>query len=210
MRTGTHSAKLPARKARRLVPLPAFFALLALLVLAGGLLRLFGGAADRAPAPIGGAFRLVSGNGRIITEKSFPGKYLLIYFGYTSCPDICPTALADIARTMDRLGPRATRVQTLFVTVDPARDTPKLLKKYVAQFSPAIIGLTGSTAEIAQVEKEYHVSVSVPSGQNRTGSREIDHTAALYLMAPDGRFITAFRPDESSTAIAAAIGKIIS
>ncbi|HUC16826.1 MAG TPA: SCO family protein [Acetobacteraceae bacterium] len=210
MRTGLRPRKVPAGKARRLAPLPAFLALLALLVLAGALLRLFGGAADRATAPVGGAFHLISSNGGIATEKSFPGKYLLIYFGYTSCPDICPTALADIARAMDRLGPRAARVQSLFITVDPARDTPTRLRKYIAQFSPAIIGLTGSAAEIGQVEKEYHVSVSVPPRQNHTSSREIDHTAALYLMAPDGRFITAFRPDENSAAIAAAIGKIIS
>ncbi|HWA80385.1 MAG TPA: SCO family protein [Acetobacteraceae bacterium] len=207
MPTGSRRQKM---QARRPAPFPIFLALFALLIIAGGLLRLFGSVAERAAAPVGGAFRLLSSKGGIVTEKSFPGKYLLIYFGYTSCPDICPTALAGIARAMARLGPRAAEVQALFITIDPARDTPALLRRYVAQFSPAIIGLTGSVAEIAQVEKEYHVSVSVPPSQTGKSNPGIDHTAALYLMAPDGRFVTAFRPDESGTDIAASIGKIVS
>ncbi len=193
---------------------PAWLAgLVVLLLLAGGLLWLFGGAAERGTAErgtaeIGGAFRLVSDSGAVVTGRSFPGKYLLIYFGYTSCPDVCPTTLADIAVALTRLGKRAARVQTLFISVDPARDTPAVLGKYLARFSPAIIGLTGSQSEIGVVEKEFRVSVAVVPGKD--GGYSVDHTAALYLMAPDGRFVTALRADEGGDALAAEIGKIVS
>ncbi len=198
----------PGRKGKRqrkvLIPL----GLLALLLLAGGLLWLFGGAAGEGTARIGGAFRLVSGDGEVLTEKSFPGKYLLIYFGYTSCPDVCPTALADIARALTRLGPLASRVQALFITVDPQHDTPMLVGKYAAQFSPAIIGLSGTAAEIGAIEKEYRVSVAMAPGPG--GGYSVEHTAALYLMAPDGRFVTALRAEEGGAELAAAIRKIVS
>jgi protein SCO1 len=202
--------KMPARKTRRLSPLPVFLAVFTLLLLAGGLLRLFGGVAERTTATIGGAFRLISGDGGVVTEKSFPSKYLLIYFGYASCPDICPTTLADIAGAVAQLGPRAARVQTLFITIDPKRDTPALLGRFVAQFSPAIIGLTGSVAEISKVEREYHVSVAIAPNRGGEGGYSIEHSAALYLIAPDGRFVTAFRADESGATIAKAIEKIVS
>jgi protein SCO1 len=208
MATGARAGKTRGIGKKRRPPLVVLPAVLSLLVLAGLLLWLYGGAAQRGAAEVGGPFRLVSGSGNVVTERSFPGRYLLIYFGYTSCPDICPTTLADITLALARLGPRAAQVQALFITVDPQHDTPALLEKYVARFSPSIVGLTGSSAEISEVEKEYRVSVAMVPTQG--GGYSIDHTAALYLMAPDGRFVTALRAGEGGDALAAAIEKIIS
>lgn len=199
--------KAEAGKAGRRALFLALPAILALLLPAFLLLRLYGGAAQRSAATIGGAFRLTAGNGAIVTERSFPGKYKLIYFGYTSCPDVCPTALADVAAALARLGPRAQHLQALFITVDPKRDTPALMARYVTQFSPAIIGLTGSPAEIAAVEKEYRVIATIVP--NHAGYA-IEHTAALYLMSPDGRFVTAFPAEENGARLAAALAKLVS
>ncbi|HTU55327.1 MAG TPA: SCO family protein [Acetobacteraceae bacterium] len=206
---GPRGKKPEARKAGRRALFIVLPATLALLLLAFLLLRLFGGTAQQS-ARVGGAFRLTAGNGDIVTQRSFPGKYKLIYFGYTSCPDVCPIALADIAAALADLGPRAARVQALFITVDPKRDTPALMRKYVRQFSPAILGLTGSAAAIEAVEREYRVSVAIVPGPAGQGGYTIEHSAALYLMAPDGSFVTAFQAEESGAALAAAIGKIVS
>ncbi len=207
---GPRAKKAEARKAGRRALFLALPATLALLLLAFLLLRLFGGTAQRSAATIGGGFRLIADNGDVVTERSFPGKYRLIYFGYTSCPDVCPTALADIAAALSRLGPAAARVQALFITVDPKRDTPALMRKYVRQFSPAILGLTGSAAAIEAVEREYRVSVAIVPGPAAQGGYTIDHSAALYLMAPDGSFVAAFQAEESGATLAAAIDKIVS
>jgi protein SCO1/2 len=209
MRAGPRARRAEAKKARRKLLFLALPALFAFFLLALLLLRLYGAAAQHS-ARIGGPFRLITGNGAIVTERSFPGKYKLIYFGYTSCPDVCPIALADVAAALARLGPRAARLQAIFITVDPKRDTPPLMAKYVAQFSPAIVGLTGSPAEIAAVEKEYRVIATIAPNLGGKPSYAIDHTAALYLMSPDGRFVAAFPAEESGAILAAAIAKIVS
>ena len=209
MPASPRAQRAEAKKARRKLLFLALPALFAFLLVAFLLLRLYGGAAQQS-AGIGGPFRLTAGNGDVVTQRSFPGKYKLIYFGYTSCPDVCPIALADIATALARLGPHAARLQALFITVDPKRDTPSLMEKYVAQFSPAIIGLTGSPAEIEAVEKEYRVIATIVPNLGGKPGYTIDHTAALYLMSPDGRFVTAFQAEESGARLAAAIGKIVS
>lgn len=174
------------------------------LSLAGGLVWLAGGPAG-APAAraIGGPFRLVSDAGAIVTDRDFRGEYLLVYFGYTSCPDVCPTTLGDMAAALGRLGPRADRVQPVFVTVDPARDTPPVLAKYLASFSPRLIGLTGSPEAIAATERAYHVS-AVRDGPGASRSA-IDHSAVLFLMGPDGRFVAALSAAQGAAALAAGI-----
>jgi len=177
-----------------------------LLSLAGGLVWLAGGPAG-APAAraIGGPFRLVSDAGAIVTDRDFRGDYLLVYFGYTSCPDICPATLGDMAAALDRLGPRAGRVRPIFVTVDPARDTPPVLARYLASFSPRPIGLTGPPEAIAAMARAYHVS-AVIEGPGASGSA-IDHSAVLFLMGPDGRFVAAFPAAQGGAALAAQIGR---
>jgi protein SCO1/2 len=166
---------------------------------------------DEAGGPaVGGPFTLVDGNGHTVTDRDFRGKYLLVYFGYTYCPDVCPTTLTAVADALDRLGKKADQVDPVFITVDPRRDTPAVIKQYTAAFSPRLLGLTGSQAEIAAVAKAYHVYYA----EHRTGpgpdDYSMDHSSILYLMAPDGRFIAPIRTDETGAEIAADLGKLMS
>ena len=176
----------------------------ALVVAAGGLAvpRLFAShAGPAAAARIGGPFRLVDGDGRTVTDASFRGKWMLVYFGYTHCPDACPTALQDIATAFDRLGPdERKRVQAVFITVDPARDTPAVMKDYVSAFGPAIVPLSGQPEAIAQAEKQYLVyAAKHPTGD---GDYEMDHSSIIYVMDPQGRFVTNFTHETSPEQIA--------
>jgi protein SCO1/2 len=148
-----------------------------------------------AEATIGGPFRLLDAQNRIVTDRTFRGRYLLVYFGYTGCPDICPTTLVAVAQALRLLGPRAAAVQPVFITVDPEHDTPSVMGRYVASFTSRLIGLTGTPAELQAVERAYHVTVEVTA----TG---IDHSAVLYLMAPNGHFLAPL-PAAGSAAIIA-------
>jgi protein SCO1/2 len=150
-------------------------------------------------ADIGGPFNLVDGNGRAVTERSFPGKWLLVFFGYTHCPDVCPTTLADLAQALEQLGPAADRLQPLFITVDPERDTPQAMRDYVSPFGKRIVGLTGSAAEIAAVARAYRVYYAKhPEGADYS----MDHSAVLYVMRPDGRLAGFMTPDIGTPAMA--------
>ena len=140
--------------------------LLAVLLLgAGGFMWLSGGGSGGNRVAIGGPFTLEDGSGQPVTDRDFRGKFMLVYFGYTFCPDVCPTTLKAVADAMDKLGPDAAKVRPVFITVDPRRDTPPVVKKYAAAFGPEITGLTGTPEEIAQVAKEYRVYYA----EHRTG-----------------------------------------
>ena len=182
--------------------------LVALLLLGTGAFLWLNGEAG-GPA-VGGPFTLVSGDGHTVTDRDFRGKYLLVYFGYTYCPDVCPTTLNAVAGALDKLGGTADRLQPLFITIDPRRDTPAVVKQYAAAFSPRLLGLTGTPAQIATVAKEYHVYYA----EHRTGpgpnDYSMDHSSILYLMGPDGRFIAPIRADGTSAEMAAEIGKLMS
>jgi protein SCO1 len=156
---------------------------------------------------IGGAFRLVDQNGRTVTDTDLRGKWLLVYFGYTHCPDACPTALNDIALALRALGPRAAAVQPVFITVDPARDTPAVMKEYVKSFDAPILALTGSAAAVAQAARAYRVYYArhdLPGGDY-----EMDHSSIIYLMDPQGRFVASLTETNSPTQIADALKKRI-
>jgi protein SCO1/2 len=159
---------------------------------------------------LGGPFVLQDDNGRTVTDQSFRGKYMLVYFGYTFCPDVCPTTLNAVADAMDKLGGKADRVQPLFITVDPKRDTAPVMKQYVAAFGSRIEGLTGTPDQISQVAKEYKVYYA----EHRTGpgpnDYSMDHSSVLYLMGPDGQFIAPLRADESGDQMAARLAQLIS
>ena len=165
------------------------------------------GSAVRSAATIGGPFQLIDGQGASVSERSFPGKYTLVYFGYTLCPDVCPTTLADLSDALDKLGPKGNQIQPIFITVDPRRDTARVMKQYVAAFSPRLVGLTGSPGEIAAVAREYRVYYA----EHRTGpgpdDYTMDHSSILYLMAPDGSFIAPIRADQDGPAMAADIAR---
>jgi len=162
-----------------------------------------------ARAAIGGPFTLVNGAGQQVTDRSFRGKYMLVYFGYTYCPDVCPTTLQSLAGALDALGAKANDVAPIFITVDPARDTSAVMQRYAAAFSPRLIGLTGTPAEIAQVEKEYHVYAAkhvTGPGPNDYG---MDHSSVIYVMGPDGRFIAPLA-EAAPKQMAADIAKLMS
>jgi protein SCO1 len=145
-------------------------------------------------AGIGGPFTLVSETGRTVSDRDFRGKWLLLYFGYTHCPDACPTALNTIAEAVDHLDPNQTRIQPLFITLDPERDTPAQLGTYTAAFASGIIGLTGTPAQIAAAAKQYHIAYAkhpLPGGSDYG----IDHTSIIVLVDPTGSARAIF-PDQ--------------
>jgi protein SCO1/2 len=182
--------------------------LAALLIGTGAFLWVTG--ANPGKSMIGGPFSLVNGDGRPVTDQDFRGKYLLIYFGFTFCPDVCPTSLNTLADALDRVGAKADRIQAVFITVDPKRDDPAAVKQYAAAFGTRIIGLTGTQAQIDAVAKAYRVYYR----ENRTGpgpnDYSMDHSSILYLMGPDGTFITPIRAEQPPEAIAATLSKLVS
>lgn len=191
-------------------PLTVALALLLAVLLGGlGLLgyRLVAGGPEGGPS-VGGPFTLVDGDGRTVTDQSFRGKWLLIYFGYTHCPDACPTALNDMATALAQLGPKASAVQPIFITVDPERDTPAVVKDYVAAFGAGIVGLTGSPDQLAAVEREYRVYAA--KRLNKDGSYDMDHSSIIYLMDPEGHPTSYFshetKVDELAEALRKAVG----
>ena len=142
------------------------------------------------PSAVGGPFRLVDQDGRQRTDADFRGKPFLVFFGFTHCPDICPTTLFEMSEVLRRLGPDAANTAVLFISVDPERDTPEKLKEYLSSFHPRIVGLTGSPQEIAEVEKTYRVyAKKIPLDG---GGYTMDHSAIVYLMDKDGRFVAPF------------------
>jgi protein SCO1/2 len=215
MPTGTERRRGPARRRRDAAALRAGLVLPG-LVLPGLVLAalLLGSGAyfwlTAAPAQIGGPFTLTDGAGRVVTDRDFRGRYLLVYFGYTSCPDACPTTLNQVAAALDRLGAKAALVQPLFITVDPRRDTPAVIGPYAAAFGPHIIGLTGQPDAIARVIKEYRVSADVRSTGGPGDAYTVDHSSILYLMGPDGGFVAAIPAEASGDAIAADVARHLS
>ena len=152
-------------------------------------------------ATIGGPFRLTDQDGHPRSDADFRGRFMLVYFGYSFCPDVCPTTLAVMANALDKLGPMRRAVAPVFVTVDPARDTPAVLKAYLKSFGPDFVGLTGSTADIAAAEKAYRVFARrhpLPGG-----TYAMDHSSEIVLMGPDGRFVAYYEEDVGPDALAA-------
>jgi len=145
-------------------------------------------------ALIGGAFALQTGDGKTVTDADLRGHPYLVYFGYTHCPDVCPTTLAEISDVFGRLPDKP--VKTLFITVDPERDTPALMGDYVSSFDKRIIGLSGSPAEVDKVEKEFRVYAKKAPGKD--GDYAMDHSSVVYLMDGNGRFVEAFNLDRSA------------
>lgn len=161
-----------------------------------------------AASVIGGPFQLTDQNGRKRDSAEFRGKLMLIYFGFTYCPDVCPTALTVVTTALDQLGEQADAVVPILITIDPERDTPAVLKDYVAQFSPRYIGLTGSDREIAQVAKAFRVYYAKSPGSGGAPYL-MDHTSLLYLMDQNGRFHTHFTHNNRAEDIAAAVRKLL-
>jgi protein SCO1/2 len=158
-------------------------------------------------AAVGGPFTLTDHNGRRVTEKDFAGRYMLVFFGFTFCPDVCPTALQVSAAALDKLGAKADKVTPVLISVDPERDTPEQLKGYVASFHPRLVGLTGSVEEVTAAAKAYRAYWRKVKDDKSAAGYTIDHTSIVYLMGPDGRFITHFTHATSVDAMAAGIAR---
>ena len=156
---------------------------------------------------IGGPFRLVDQNGNTVTDADLKGKWSLVYFGYTHCPDACPTALNDIAIALDQLGPKREAVRAVFITVDPERDTPEVLKDYVTSFDAAILALSGSPEEIARAAKAYRVYYA--KHPEPGGDYSMDHSSVIYVMDPEGRFTASFTHQSTPEEIAERLKKLL-
>jgi cytochrome oxidase Cu insertion factor (SCO1/SenC/PrrC family) len=152
-------------------------------------------------ASIGGPFVLTDQNGHARSDRNFHGRFVLLYFGYSYCPDVCPTTLQDMANALAKLGPLASRVVPVFITVDPERDTPVVLKKYVGAFGPSFVGLTGSLADITRVAHAYRVYFAKHPAPG--GGYSVDHSGTIYLLGPDGKLVTIYDASAGAGPLAA-------
>jgi protein SCO1/2 len=183
------------------------------LILAAG--ALLGYAIHRSPhgnplaAVIGGPFHLVDQDGKPFTEADLQGKWHLVFFGYTHCPDVCPTTLNELSLAIGKLDKQKQQdLRVVFISVDPERDTPPVMKAYVASFDAPITGLTGTAAEVKQAAADYHVYYAKHALPG--GDYDMDHSAVIYMMDPQGRFAATLTPDEAADAILAKLQKLVS
>jgi protein SCO1/2 len=184
------SKKAPLKQAsRQLLYIVLGFAV-GLAGLAGLVYAVMPGRADLGSAPIGGSFALIGQDGRVVTNADLAGRPYLVFFGYTHCPDFCPTALFDISAVFKELGPDK-KIAALFVTVDPERDTPDILKAYLENFDSRIIGLTGDPRTTEAIAKAFRVYARKVPG-DKSGDYTVDHTGIVYLMDRHGNFVSAF------------------
>jgi len=160
-------------------------------------------------ALVGGAFTLTDNTGKRVTDQDYRGRYTLVFFGYTSCPDICPAGLQLMAGALDKLGAKAERITPIFISVDPQRDTPEKLAAYLKNFDPRLVGLTGTPDEIAAVAKAYKVYYAKVPSKERPDDYAMDHTSIIYVMDPKGEFVTHFTPSTSVDEMAAKLNKIL-
>jgi len=175
------------------------------------LVALTPGSVDAA-VRIGGPFELVDQNGVTRTDADYRGSFMLIYFGFTSCPDTCPTTLLKMSQALETLGgldaAKAERVVPVFISVDPQRDTPEVLRGYAEQFHSRLVALTGEPSKLAEMGRAYGVFTAiVPTGE--PGGYTVDHTSFIYLMGPDGRYVEHFESDVSVDELGAALGRSV-
>jgi protein SCO1 len=166
------------------------------------------GSRTEGRALIGGPFSLSDPSGKRVTDSDFRGKLMLVFFGYTHCPDVCPTELQNMAEVIGKLGPDAQQVAPIFISVDPARDTPEALSSYVENFSHSITGLTGTQDEVASAAKAYRVFFRKADGNQDNYS--VDHSAFVYLMDRNGNYITHFMFNTPAETVVKEIKKHIS
>lgn len=160
-------------------------------------------------ALIGGPFTLTDHTGKRVTDQDFRGRHMLVFFGFTLCPDVCPSALQVVSAALDKLGPKADRFVPVLVSVDPERDTPMQLASYVQSFHPRLVGLTGTPAEIDAVVKAYRVYVRKVGDPKSSAGYTIDHTSLIYVMGPDGTYRTHFAHTTDANAMAERLAKLL-
>ena len=183
----------------QLIAIRAVVALVAVVVLGLAALWIVSSPEKPRAALIGGAFALEDGDGKTISDQTLRGRPFLVYFGYTHCPDVCPTELARISDILTKMGDKA--IPALFITVDPERDTPKIMQDYVSSFNSRIVGLSGSPQAIEAAEKAFRVYARKGQAQ-ADGDYSMDHSSVIYLMDKSGAFVEAFNaerpPDEAA------------
>lgn len=160
-------------------------------------------------ALIGGPFTMVNEKGETVTEKTFAGKYMLIFPGFTQCGDVCPAELQVIAAAFAELGPLADKITPIFVSIDPDRDTPHVMADYVKNFDPRLQGLTGTQEQVAAFAKAYHIFYQKVPNPKDPKDYEMDHSSILYLMGPDGTFVTHFTYTTDAKALSAGLEKAL-
>ncbi|MBC8339120.1 MAG: SCO family protein [Rhodospirillales bacterium] len=159
---------------------------------------------------IGGPFRLVDHHAKPVTEADFRGRHMLVFFGYTYCPDVCPTAMQTVSEALDMLGKEAGNIRPVFISVDPDRDTPDVLKDFVANFHPSLTGLTGTPEQIKEVANAFRVYFGKVKPEGAEADEYLmNHTAGVYLMGPDGKFLTLFSHNVPPEDMAAKIKKLL-
>jgi protein SCO1/2 len=211
----TSDQKAPAARASRTTLILALLVGLAAGIVSAVLLFVIpshtGGPAQTSTgrALIGGPFSLVDPTGKRVTDKDFAGRPMLVYFGFTNCPDVCPAGLQVIAAALDRLGDKAKGQTPIFITVDPERDTPEALGKYVASFHKGIIALSGSPEDIAAVTKAYRVYATKVPDDSRPGEYSVDHSSFMYLMSSSGEFVKHFPHNVDAGELASEIAKLL-
>jgi len=204
------SQSAPARSPRALIAIGLAGAL---VLIAGVLIAIAfrddtkGVAGGPLAGAIGGKFSLVDQNGKPFTDADLKGKWQLVFFGYTHCPDVCPTALNDLSLALDRLGTKKNQVGIVFISVDPERDTPDVLKSYVESFGGPIVALTGTPDAVKQAAQDYKVYYA--KHPTKDGDYEMDHSALIYVMDPQGRFTATFTPDDNEDAIVKRLEKLL-
>jgi protein SCO1/2 len=192
---------LPQTRLARFVALACL--LLAIAIVGAGTWR---GLFSESASTVGGPFALTDQFGRLRSDADFRGQYMLVFFGFTNCPDICPVELQTMSDALDQLDAKqAAKVTPIFITVDPARDTPDALRSYVANFHPRLVALTGSADAIGTVAKSYRVFYAKATGADAPSDPAayiMDHSAIVYLMGPKGEYVTHFSPGTSAQAMA--------
>ena len=189
---------MPERSLRAVSVLGAF--LCGLVLVFGAILFVTSHSSSTGPAlaAVGGPFHLVDQNGEAVSDEDMKGRPFLVFFGFTHCPDVCPTTLFDMSQVLHALGPDAGRIGVLFITVDPERDTPAVLKDYLSNFDPHLRGLTGDPAAVNAALKAFRVyAKKVPL---ESGDYTMDHTAVVYLMDKNGRFVAPFNMKRTAEA----------
>lgn len=166
----------------------------AITMLPGVRERLSGSLPTTGQALVGGPFTLVDHTGKTVTDKDFRGRYMLVYFGFTYCPDICPSGLQVISAALDQAGAKADKVVPILISVDFERDTPAQLSQYVPSFHPRLVGLTGSQEQVAAALKAYRVYAKKVEDPKSSAGFTYDHSSIAYLMDPQGRYVTHFNP----------------
>jgi cytochrome oxidase Cu insertion factor (SCO1/SenC/PrrC family) len=183
--------------------------LIALLALPDARKRLIPTSLSVGQALVGGPFSLIDQNGKRVTDKDFRGRYMLVMFGFTYCPDVCPSGLQVMSAALDQLGAKADKVVPILISVDTERDTPAQLAQYIKSFHPRLVGLTGTAEEVAAAAKAYRVYYKKVEDPKSTAGFTYDHSALIYLMGPDGKYLAHFSHATGPDAMVARLRELL-